>query len=327
MLDVVVIIVTWNVRALVLDALKSLYADLAQSGLNAHVIVVDSASSDGTVDAVRQAYPQTQVIASATNLGFAGGNNAALRALGFHDEPSQNAPQEKNNDTLPRAVYLLNPDTITQIGATRSLYDALMSDPQIGLVGARLTYGDGSFQHGAFAFPGLRQLWVEFFPAPGRFIESEFNGRYPRHRFHEQAPPFAVDFTLGATMMLRREVIQATGLFDESYFMYAEEVDWAWRIRRAGWQAMCVPQAHVVHLGGQSTKQVKARSIINLWQSRKKLYRRYYPTWKYHMARWLVQTGMTRKIRQARADATLSDADKRAAIEAYQTVREMYQTP
>jgi N-acetylglucosaminyl-diphospho-decaprenol L-rhamnosyltransferase len=292
-----------------LDALRTLYADLEQSQLQAQVIVVDNASSDGTVDAIRAQYPQVHLIASAENLGFGRANNEGMRYLGFGtDTPSEQ---------LPQAVYLLNADTLTESGATKTLYDALMSNARNGLVGARLTYGDGSFQHSAFAFPGLRQLWVEFFPTPGRFIEGRFNGRYPC-ALYAGTEPFEVDFMLGATMMLRREVIQQTGMFDEQFFVYSEEVDWQWRIRKAGWRILCVPQAHIIHLAGQSTTQVKAKSVIYLWESRLKLFKKHYPEWKRFLARQLIAIGMSIKIRQTKR-ANLSDE----VIKAYQTVREM----
>lgn len=312
MTDVAVIIVTWNVRDLVLDALETLYADLAQSGLSYQVILVDNASHDGTAAAVREQFPQTTVIASDENHGFAGGNNLGMRHLGFDDEST--APE-----SLPRAVYLLNPDTRTRPGATRHLYDALFSAPDVGLVGAQLFYEDGSFQHGAFGFPGLRQLWVEFFPVPGRFIEGSFNGRYDRERFR-RGVPFEVDFTLGATMMLRREVIQQTGMFDESFFMYCEEIDWTWRIQQAGWRALTVPQAEVVHLAGKSTSQMPARSMVNLWESRLKLFRRYYPPWKLTLAKQIIIQGMRRKQAQLAQDTGLSDQERSDLQTACQTI-------
>jgi GT2 family glycosyltransferase len=307
--DLAVVIVTHNVRALALNALDSLMADLNSGDLRADVYVVDSASSDDTVAAIRAQFPQVRVIASAENLGFARANNLGLRQIGF-GEPGR---------TLPRAIYLLNPDTITQPGATQTLYDTLMSKPSLGLVGARLSYGDGSFQHSAFAFPGLRQIWTEFFPTPGRFIEGTFNGRYPR-RLYESGEPFEVDFVLGATMMLRREVVEQTGMFDEQFFMYCEEIDWAWRIHNSGWAVCCVPAAHVVHLGGQSTGQARPRSLIDLWTSRLRLFDKYYPRWKLWLARRLIGWGMSRRIQQAEA-SDLPDAN--ALIDAYRTVQKL----
>ncbi|MBZ0285899.1 MAG: glycosyltransferase family 2 protein [Anaerolineae bacterium] len=296
MADLAIIIVTWNTCALTLEALQSLYADLNANGPDADVYVVDSASSDGTVEAIAQAFPQVKLIVSPANLGFAGGNNCALREIGFG----------KLNISLPKAVYLLNSDTITQPNATRILYETLMANSGVGLVGARLSYGDGSFQHSAFEFPGLRQLWVEFFPTPGRFIEGRFNGRYPR-AFYLGGKPFPVDCVLGATMMLRREVIEQTGMFDEQFFMYCEEIDWAWRIRKAGWDVQCVPTAQVVHLGGQSTSQIRAQSIMNLWTSRLRLFAKHYPSWKLRLARWMVALGIERKLWRLKETPDFSD--------------------
>jgi N-acetylglucosaminyl-diphospho-decaprenol L-rhamnosyltransferase len=303
MLDLAVVIVTWNVRALALQTLASLYADLATSNLTYQVYVVDSASSDDTVAAISRAYPQARLTASTENIGFAKANNLAMRQMGFGDSSIP-------NERLPRAVYLLNPDTITQGGATRALFDGLFSESRVGLVGAQLAYEDGSFQHGAFAFPGLMQLWGEFFPVMGRFHDSTYNGRYPR-ALYEAGQPFVVDFTLGATMMLRREVIQQTGMFDERFFMYCEEVDWAWRIRDAAWGARCIPAAKVLHLVGRSSAQVRPQTVVRLWTSRLLLYRKHYPTWKYQVARRMVQVGIRLKLR------TETNAEVRAA---YQTV-------
>jgi N-acetylglucosaminyl-diphospho-decaprenol L-rhamnosyltransferase len=310
MVALAVVVVTWNVRDLALQTLASLYADLDVNGPDADVYVVDSASTDGTTEAIAQAFPRVKLLASDTNLGFAGGNNYALRHMGFGQ------PEARN---LPNAVYFLNPDTITQPGATRTLYDALMAAPDVGLVGARLSYGDGSFQHGAFHFPGLKQLWVEFFPTPGRLIDHPFNGRYPRV-LYETGRPFSIDFPLGATFMLKREVIQQTGVFDEQFFMYCEEIDWAWRIRKAGWKAQCAPAAHVVHLGGQSTSQVRPRSVIDLWTSRLRLYQKHYPLWKALIARLMVAIGMRLRARRIAGHPALEPEGLTAA---YKTVSSM----
>lgn len=310
--DLAVLIVTWNVADLIQDALQSLIDDLQATALSWRIVVVDSASSDDTVSVVRGRFPQVEVIASDENLGFGRANNAGLQVLGFGADVLP--------ETLPRAVYFLNPDTITTAGATKTLYDTVLADEQTGVVGARLTYGDGSHQHSAFAFPDLRQLWVEFFPTPGRLIDGAFNGRYPRGAY-EGERAFKVDCVLGATMMVRRAVILATGGFDPAFFMYGEEIDWQWRIQQAGFRVLCAPSAHVVHLSGKSTSQVRPRSLINLWESRLKLFDRHYPAWKRALARRMIAFGMRRKITQARQAGESADI-----IEAYRIVRKMATT-
>ena len=300
--DLAVVIVTWNNAAVIRAALSSLLADLQESGMRCEVWVVDSASADHTAELVRGEFPAVRLLVNNANLGFAAANNLALREIGFGSAIGATE--------TPAAVFLLNPDTVTHPGATRRLYDSLMSIPEVGVVGARLTFADGGFQHSAFRFPGLRQIWAELFPTPGRLLEGSFNGRYPRG-WYAGAEAFEVDFTLGATMMLKRAVIEQSGLFDEAFFLYCEEVDWAWRIRKLGWRILCVPAAHVTHIGGGSTSQARPESLIHLWQSRLLLYEKHYPNWKRDLARRLVVLGMRRKMRMLDA----ADAEMRAACQ------------
>ncbi|MCS6870664.1 MAG: glycosyltransferase family 2 protein [Anaerolineae bacterium] len=319
--DLAVVIVTWNVRELVLQALRTLVADLSATDLDWAVWVVDNASADGTADAIRAAaFERLHMIESGANLGFGAGNNLALRALGFSDTPAQ-AP------SAPRAVFLLNPDTIVHTGAVRALYDALFSLPRAGIVGARLTYADGSLQHSAFRFPDLMQIALDLLPLPsalhGRLYESALNGRYPRRLYAPDQQPFAVEHTLGAAMMLRREAIEATGLFDESYFLYAEELDWSMRIRRADWEIYLVPSAHITHLEGQSARQVRPQSVVHLWRSRLHFYRKFYTPTYVWLVRRLIQLGMhfqVSKVRRMAARGALSAAEAQALINAYREV-------
>lgn len=312
MSDLAIILVNWNTRQLTLDALRSLYDDVG--AMDASVWVVDNASHDDSVSAIRAEFPATNIIENQSNLGFAAGNNTALRAIGF----GQGTP----TGDLPRAVYLLNTDTITHPDATQTLFNALFSLPDAGVVGARLTYADGGFQHSAFEFPGLLQLWIDLLPTPHRFYDSRLNGRYPRYLYGGNQP-FRVGHTLGATMMIRSEVVGQTGMFDEQFVMYVEEVDWSWRIRRAGWEIYCVPSAHITHLEGQSTRQARPQSVINLWRGRLMLYDRYYPAWKAALARRIVRLGMRRTIRVLAHDETLSSKDRNAMRDAYQTIIEL----
>ncbi len=296
-LDLAVVIVTWNNAAVILPALQSLRADLDNTSLRHEVWLVDSASNDATVELVREHFPLVKLLVCERNLGFGAANNLALNSLGFAGD--------QRSDT-PAAVYLLNPDTLAQPGSTQTLYDTLMSSSQLGVVGARLSYADGSFQHSAFRFPGLRQVYCELFPVPGRLLDGSFNGRYPRS-LYESAAAFLIDFPLGATMMLKRAAILQSGGFDEDFFIYCEEVDWAWRIRKLGWRIACEPRAHVIHLGGQSTGQAHPSSFVHLWRSRLLLMDKHLPGWKRRLARWLIVRGMRRKLRGL-DDAELADA-------------------
>lgn len=284
MLDVAVIIVSWNVRDYLADCLRSLYADLARSGLQAEVWVVDNASTDGTIELLGDLFPQVHLILSGENLGFGRANN-----LGMTTAAAEN----------PRYYFLLNPDTLVQAGAVKQLVQCLDERPKAGMAGARLVYGDGRFQHSAFSFPGLGQIAFDLFSLPPRLYESRLNGRYPRSRYHHDSPPFLIDHPLGATMLVRANVAQVTGGFDESFHMYCEEVDWSWRIRKAGWEIYAVPQASVIHYGGESTRQIPVASFLNLWQSRAQLYRKHHGRFTNWLASRLVQLGMKQRAAQS----------------------------
>ncbi|HIE39505.1 MAG TPA: glycosyltransferase family 2 protein, partial [Anaerolineae bacterium] len=289
MAELAVVVVSWNVRDLLAACLRSLFADLARWGGTAAVWVVDNASTDGTPEMVARDFPQVRLIASLENLGFAAGNNLALKSVLRETE------HETRNT---RYVWLLNPDTEVLSGATAALVEALEAYPRTGVAGAKLLYPDGSLQHSAFRFPGLVQLAFDLFPLPARLYGTSLNGRYPQ-RLYESPPPFPVDHPLGAAMMVRAETIRVVGLMDEGYRMYCEEIDWCWRMRKAGWRALCVPTAQVVHHAGHSTRQVPIPSFVNLWTSRARLYRKHHGPVRRRLARTLVRLGMRRRMRSA----------------------------
>ena len=288
MLDLAVIIVSWNVRDYLADCMRSVYADLERSRLQGEIWVVDNHSTDGTQELLANLFPTANLIVNNHNHGFGAANNQGMWAA-----TSANGPG-------PRYFLLLNPDTLVRPGALEHMIKCLDEMPEAGLAGARLVYGDGRFQQSAFHFPGLTQLAFDLFPAPGRLYESRLNGRYPRRCYKVNKHPFAVEHALGAAMLVRRDVAEATGGFDESFHMYCEEIDWCWRIQRAGWSIYTVPQAEIVHYGGESTKQVPARSIIDLWGSRAHLYRRHHGRVKFAIARRLVNMGMQRKANKTK---------------------------
>lgn len=339
-LRLAVIIVSYNVRELLAACLDSVYAGMALCPeLSTEVWVVDNASSDGSATMVREQFPQAHIIASGENLGFAGGNNVALLASGFSSDsaPStthQHPPfsdDDSPNDlpTAPDFALLLNPDTEVLDDAIGQMVGFLAQNPDIGGVGTQLVYSDGRFQHGAFAFPGLLQLWFDLFPPrPRRLLESRLNGRYPR-QWYDQDTPFPVGFALGAALMVRRETVQAVGLLDDGYFMYAEEVDWCWRMHRAGWPLYCVPTARVVHHVGASASQFRERSRLDLWRSRRRLFGRFYNPVRRWLAFRIVLLGMWAaqvRARRTAARCEISETELQARLTTYEAISNLYRS-
>ena len=277
-------IVNWNTRHLLESCLESVFANLP--GEDSEVWVVDNASTDGTVDYIANLFPQLNLIVNDHNPGFGAANNQGMQAAA---------------EAEPRNYFLLNPDTVLQPGSLKEMVHCLDTLPDAGMVSARLVYGDGRFQHSAFYFPGITQLVFDLFPMPSRLYESRLNGRYARSHFQRNGKPFPIDHPLGATLMVKAEVVEATKGFDESYHLYCEEIDWCWRVRSAGWKIYAVPMAEIVHYGGESTRQIPAQSVVNLWRSRAQLYQQHHGRFKLSLARWLVAKGMRRKAAKARS--------------------------
>ena len=287
-MDLAVITVSYNTRELLADCLESVLAGLELSELAGEVWVVDNASADGSAEMVQRRFPQVRLIAHDDNLGFAAGNNLALETMGFGTHSS------------PRHVLFLNPDTHVLGDALGVLAGFLDSTPKAGAAGARLQHGDGSFQHSAFAFPGLAQVFLDFFPIHHRLLDSPLNGRYSRKRYRG-GEPFSVDHPLGAALMVRGETLAQTGGFDERFFMYCEEIDLCQRIKKAGWEIYCVPRAEIVHLVAQSTSQFGDRMYVALWQSRFLLAEKHRSRTFGWAVRGLVRLGLWAESRRAKA--------------------------
>lgn len=303
-MDVAIITVSYNTRDLLADCLESALAGLAHSGLDGQVWVVDNASADGSADMVRQRFPAVHLVAHDDNIGFAAGNNLALQAMGF------------GSRGRPRHVLFLNPDTRVVGDALGELVRFLDRTPSAGAAGARLVHGDGSFQHSAFAFPGLTQIFLDFYPMHHRLLDSRWNGRYPR-ALYESGRPFPVDHPLGAALMVRSDALAQVGGFDEQYFMYCEEIDLCRRIKQAGWDIYCVAAAEIVHLVGQSTQQFRDTMFVALWRSRFLMFEAHESAPFRWCARRLVRLGLWTETRRARA------AHRRGEISAEQLKRRL----
>lgn len=278
MMDVSIVVVSYNVRDLLKQCLRSVEGALPSR----QVIVVDNASADGSAGMVREQFPSACLIENAENRGFAAANNQGFAIA------------------QGRYVLMLNPDTAVRGGALETLVRFMDQHPQAGACGGRLYYGDGAPQHSAFAFPTLAQIFLDFFPLNWRLTDSRLNGRYPRE-WYARGAPFQVGHPLGADLMVRREAAEQVGWLDEGFFIYCEEIDWCMRIRRAGWEVWCVPQAEIVHHEAQSTRQFRDKMFVELWRARFRLFEKHYsPAFRF-AARRLVRWGLWNAARQTRA--------------------------
>lgn len=289
-----VIIVSWNVCALLDRCLQTLREDLARTAVSAGVWVVDNASTDGSAALVRERHPWVQLETPGENLGFVRGNNLVLKRL--------------LATSMPDFVWLLNPDTEICADATQALLETFDALPRAGLLGPHLRNPDGSLQHSAFRFPGVSQPLFDLGMLPSRFYESRFNGRYAPSDYAKDTP-FQIDHPLGAAMLARGTAITQVGPLDEAFFMYCEEIDWAWRMKKSGWEAWLVPQAEVLHHGGASTGQARPQTTAFLWESRARLYRKH----RGRLQRVVVGAAVRRHFK--RALTTTDDPAWRAAYQ------------
>ena len=235
MSDLSIVIVTWNAVDVLLDALASIEREVLsrrdEGRIETETLVVDNGSRDGTVEAVRERFAWAEVIDLPENVGFAAGNNVGLRrAKGRH-------------------AVLLNSDTVVLPDALEKCVRYLDTHPDVGVVGPQLLNPDRSKQNCIHNYPGFATELL-----PKGLLETLLPGRFPSKRY-EHPEPIDVPAVLGACLFVRREVLDSVGLMPEDYFFFLEETGWCYRIARAGWRIVHVPDAHVVHIFGASTKK------------------------------------------------------------------------
>lgn len=302
MTTLAVIIVNYNTCSLLRACLRSVQDAAKYAGLAPDIRVVDNASSDGSAGMVLAEFPRVRLLPLPRNIGFTAANNLALAGLGF-DAPVPPDLAVDKADLPPDYVLLLNPDAELTLGSLRHFVQEMARLPRAGVLGPHLQYGDGSFQHGAFAFPSLAQVALDFYPLAGvrgahRLHNSRWNGRYPRRQW-EGTQPFAADFVLGAAMFVRSAAIRSVGGLDPQFWMYCEEMDWCLRMKEAGWEVYASPGVRVIHHEAQSSRQVRWWAFARLWRSRFRFYakhRRYGPVYLVAV-RALVRLGVASQRR------------------------------
>lgn len=263
MRDLGIVIVNWNTRSLLRDCLRSLEQS---EGVSYRAVVVDNASEDGSAEMVRAEFPRVALIVNASNRGYPAANNQGLRMLGFERDGS---------DDAPRYALALNPDTVLPPYALRDMVATMDAEPTVGAAGPKLVLPDGSLDLACRrSFPTPEISFYRMIGLSKLFPRSRRFGRY-NLTYLDPDVETEVDSVVGAFMMVRREAIQRVGLFDETFFMYGEDLDWAYRIKQAGWTVKYNPRVTVTHVKRAASRQSR-RAQTEFYRAMLIFYRKHY---------------------------------------------------
>lgn len=282
MIDISILIVNYNVRCFTEHCLLSvLHATASQS---VEIIVADNASTDNSREYLEERFPTVRFIWLPENLGFAKANNLAMQAA------------------QGQYFLLLNPDTLLPEKALQQALDFMQSHPEAGALGFKMIDGAGRYlKESKRGFPSPLASFFKLSGLAALFPTSSIVARYyAGHLSINEVNP--VDALAGAAMLVRREVWQQTQGFDERFFMYAEDIDWSYRIREAGWQCYYFPRLRVLHFKGEST-QKQSRAYVNRFYGAMWLF-----VQKHYAKRTLLKAGMYLSIALGRTLAGIKYA-------------------
>lgn len=240
-MDLSILIVNYNTRELTLDALRSVYR--SQTKYTFEVILIDNHSTDGSVEAIKEEFPQVTIIENQENVGFAKANNQGIRRA------------------AGRYILLLNSDTIIQPDTLEIMLRFMDQHPNIGASGCKVVLPDGSLDKACrrgFPTPSASFYYAfglaKLFPHVPKFNQYQLS-------YLDPDDDYPVDCLVGAFMLVRREVIDHVGMLDEDFFMYGEDVDWCYRIKKAGWEIYYYPKTSIIHYKGAGKKR-KSRKVV-----------------------------------------------------------------
>lgn len=300
-----ILVVSFNTRELLHECLKAALAECARlpDKRTAEILVVDNASSDGSAEMVERDFANSvRIIRSPVNLGFGVANNLAIEAA------------------RGKYLVLLNSDAFFHPGALARALAHMESDPQAGAGGARLVGRDGAIQPSARTFHSVLGSMLALTGISAHTTRIDTGA----------TAPVPIDWVTGAFMMLRREALAKTGLFDPAFFLYFEEVDLCRRLKQAGFRVMYWPDVVVTHIGGESSRTLAAHAFsesgaqVVLWRMRSTLlYFRKHHGWQVAPVRW-VEEGLL-ALRWLRNRFSRSPARRGRSREAAQSMRLMRQ--
>ena len=276
-MDLSVIILSWNTRDLLFECLKSLSEN--SYTIDVEFIVVDNASEDDSRDMVRTEYRQVKLVVNDSNIGFGAGNNTGIRA------------------SSGRYILFLNSDTVVMQGALDGMVNFADAQVDIGIVGPKLLNADGSLQYSCRRYPNLGTGMFRNTPLGRLFPKNKFTSDYLYSDWDHNTPK-EVDWVSGAALMIRRDLVDKIGAFDEDYFMYCEDVDLCWRANHTEisegkpWRVIYLPDSKIFHYIGRSSDRVPTRMTYEFHRSQHLFYKKRYASTTPILLRPIIPIGI-----------------------------------
>ncbi len=263
-----IIIVNYNVRDFLMHALESIQRAL--KGIPAEIFVVDNASVDGSVEMLKNTFPEVTIIENKSNIGFAAANNLAIRK------------------SCGEFIVLINPDTVVQEDTFSSLINFMNNYPDAGASTCKILNPDGSFSvDSRHSIPTPMTAFWKQIGLSKLFPKSKVFARY-NLTYLDENEMNQVDAISGSFMFIRRTTYKDVGLLDEDYFMYCEDVDYCYRITQAGWKIYFVPDSSLIHYKGESTRKNNIDYAVNFNRSLYLFYKKHFHQKYFALVGWLI---------------------------------------
>ena len=271
-MDLSIIIVSYNNKKLLKHTIDSIYR--TQQNINFEIVVVDNNSTDGSVDLIKQKYKQVKLIENNNNLGFSKANNKGI------------------NQSKGKYILLLNSDTVVTNNCFEKCVKYMDEHPGIGALGCKVVLPDGKLDPACKrSFPTPEVSFYRMMGLSKLFPKSRRFGKY-NLTYLDENEIHDVDCLVGAFMMVRREVIDEVGLLDENFFMYGEDIDWCYRIKKAGWKIVYYPEAQIIHYKGGSSDKKNPKLIYEFYRSMYLFYNKHYKAKYSFITTLLVYAGI-----------------------------------
>lgn len=266
MKDINIVIVNYKMKENIEKCLSSLFQDLVGSFLDVQVVVVDNSPQDGLQELLKEKFPQVLYIGQTGNVGFGKSQNQGMKAVDA------------------KYYFALNPDTIFHVGQKilDRFYSFMEKNPKVGMVGPKLLYPDGTLQYSCWRFPPFFQPFYQRTKL-GKTRHGEKRVAYHHMKDFDHNHTIPVDALMGSAMFVRKEAVDAVGMFDERFFMYYEDIDWCLRMWESGWPVYYLNDVVLTHIHGRGSAKIPGvfRALI-----KNKLARIHVTSWFKYILKW-----------------------------------------